>query len=121
MEIERIGPYQTVLKKADTNIIKDKTKHNYNFSGEGSPIRNSPQWSEIIDFLDNEESTTGHFLDEETSTTQTPVISPGLDIPNNDDSRRASSQGSDISEEDDTKSILAMIEVHETQSQGRSG
>ena len=92
---------------------------NYNLSGEGSPIRNSPQWSEIIDFLDNEKSTTGHFLDEET--TITPVISPGLDIPNNTYSGRASSQGSDISEEDDTKSILATIEVHETPNQGRSG
>ena len=94
---------------------------NHNLSGEGSPIRNSPQWSEIIDFLDNEESTTGHFMDEETSTTQTPVISPGLDIANNVDSRRASSQGSDISEEDDTKSILAMIEIHDTPVRGMSG
>ena len=121
MEIDKIGPCQTALKKSSTNIIEDKTKLNYNLCGEGSPIRNSPEWSEIIDFLDNEESTTGHFWDEETTTTQTPVISPGLDIPNNVDSRSASSQGSDISEEDDTKSILAMIEVHETQSQGRSG
>ena len=119
MEMDRIGPYQTVLKKADTNIIKDKTNLDTNLSGEGSRITNSPQWSEIINFLDNEEYTTGHFLDEET--TITPVISPGLDIPNNIDSRRASSQGSAVSEEDDTKSILAMMEIHETPDQGISG
>ena len=121
METDRIGPCETVLKKDNIDIIEDKSKLNDILSGEGSPIRNSPQWSEIIDFLDNEEYTTGHFLDEETSTTQTPVISPGLDIPHNVQSRRLSSQGSDISEEDDTKSILTMIEVHETPNQGISG
>ena len=94
---------------------------NHNLSGEGSPIRNSPQWSEIIDFLDNEESTTGHFLDEETSTTQTPVISPELDILDNIDSSTASSRGSAISEKDDTESTLAMIEIHETPVRGMSG
>merc|ERR1711879_36898 len=102
--MDRIGPCQNVLKKDDTEIMEDKTMLNYNLSGEGSPIRYSPQSSEIIDYLDNEESTTGQFLDEEASTTQTSEVSPGLDIPNNVDSSRASSQGSAVIEEDDTKS-----------------
>ena len=121
METDTIGPCQTVLKKSNTDNIEDKTKLNYNLSGEEPPIRYSPQWSEIIDFLDNEEYTTGHFLDGETSTTQTPIISPGLDIPTNVNSRRASSQGSAISEEDNIKSILAMIEIDETPVRGMSG
>ena len=121
MEIDRIGPCETVLKKVNTNIIGDNTQPNYNLSGEWSPTRNSPQWSEIIDFLDNEESTIGLFLDEDTLTTQTLAISPELDIPNNIDSRRASSKGSAVSEEDRTESILAMVEIHETPDQGISG
>ena len=120
-KMDRIGPCKNVLKKDNTEIIEDKTNLNYNLSGEGSPIRYSPQRSEIMDYLNNEESTTGHFLDEETSTTQTPEVSPGLDIPNTDDSRRASSQGSAVIEEDDTKSILGMIEIPETPVQGMSG
>ena len=121
METDRISPCKTVMKEDKTNIIEVKTKFDHNLFGEGSLIRKSPQWSEIINFLDNEESTTGHFLDEETSTTQTPEVSPGLDIPNTDDSRRASSQGSAVIEEDDTKSILGMIEIPETPVQGMSG
>ena len=120
-KMDRIGTCQNVLKKDDTEIMEDKTMLNYNLSGEGSPIRYSPQSSEIIDYLDNEESTTGQFLDEEASTTQTSEVSPGLDIPNNVDSSRASSQGSAVIEEDDTKSILGMIEIHETPVRGMSG
>ena len=44
-----------------------------------------------------------------------------VDIPNNIDSRRASSKGSAVSEEANTESILAMVEIHETPEQGISG
>ena len=121
METERIGPCESVLREGNTNIMEVKTKLDHNLSREGSPIRNSTQWSEIVNFLDNEEYTTGYFLDEETSTTQTPVISPELDILDDIDSSTASSRGSAISEKDDTESTLAMIEIHETPVRGMSG
>ena len=121
METDRIGLCETVLQKGNTNIIENKTKLDHNLSRGGTPDRNSPQWSEIIDFLDNEEATTGQFLDQEKSTTLTPVISPGLEIPNNIDSGRASSQGSADNEEENIESILTMPEIHETPNQEMNG
>ena len=47
--INRISPYEIVAKR---------------LSREGSSIGKSPQWSEIIEFLDNESYTPGSFVDE---------------------------------------------------------
>ena len=118
MEIDRIGPCETALTKDNKNMSGNNNKQDENSSGEWSQLKNSPHWSEIIAFLDNEGSTTEC---EETSTKPTPVITPGPDISNNIDSRSLSSCGSADSEEDITESVLAMVDIHETPKREMSG
>ena len=118
MEIDRIGPCNAALMKDNKNTSGNKNQQDENFSGEWSPLRNSPHWSEIITFLDNEGCTTES---EETSTKPTPVITPEHDPLNNIDSRSLSSCGSADSVEDNTESVLAMVEIHETPKREMSG
>ena len=79
--MDGVSPCETVVNNGNTSVVGEKAKLNANLSREGSAIRNSPQWSEIIEVLDNEWYTTGSFLDEATiSREPTPMISQGFDV-----------------------------------------
>ena len=88
--MDGVSPCETVVNNGNTSVVGEKAKLNANLSREGSAIRNSPQWSEIIEVLDNEWYTTGSFLDEATiSREPTPMISQGFDVSSYNDSRRS--------------------------------
>ena len=65
---KRITPKLDNINRISPNEIFAKR-----LSREGSSIGKSPQWSEIIEFLDNESYTPGSFLDE--TTFSNPLIS----------------------------------------------
>ena len=106
---EKIIPCETDVNKGNASVVWEKTKVNENFSREGSTVRKSPHWSEIIEVLDKESYTTGSFLDEAIfSTPQTPITSPGFEISNCIDSKTRSQSRATINSEQLSEIIMVL-------------